>query len=91
MNLNYLTLLIILENIRHCAIPGICLCPGPMKMAHYLYTEEILNLEEGLFFCLTENKFTEQMPAKELEPLSPNLGTRGLKKKKCVSLKRKSC
>ena len=61
-------------------------------MAHYLYTEEILNLEEGLFFCLTENKFTEQMPAKELEPLSPNLGTRGLKKKKkCVSLKRNSC
>ena len=53
-------------------------------MAHYLYTEEILNLEEGLFFCLTENKFTEQMPAKELEPLSPNLGTRGLKKKKNV-------
>ena len=57
-------------------------------MAHYLYTEEILNLEEGPFFCLTENKFTEQTPAEELEPLSPNLGTRGLKKKMC-ELKKK--
>ena len=51
-------------------------------MAHYLYTEETLKLAEGPFFCLIENKFTGQMLAQELEPLNPNLGTRGLKKKK---------
>ena len=50
-------------------------------MAHYLYTEETLKLAEGPFFCLIENKFTGQMLAQELEPLNPNLGTRGLKKK----------